>query len=261
MAQVANKTAIEIAKEKYDVALKKANDALNEKPVNLVAYNSAINELNVAEKEYATCAATALYDECKAMENPIIEIIKCHSFLVYAHKEERSKVDNSVTMVSKVTRFKQIDLLAFCKRAGLLTDWANTASKFNQLMCLRAATQLGVNKDGLKEIAKSYYMQDKVRQIEMGATPTSNNQVCKLLQRIIDEMLPNEDDDGKQIYKCNNHDVAYLDDLYSRKGKEKLTVRVANDGFLRKILVDIAHRLICDGKYGVDGYRKVKNAD
>ncbi len=123
-------------------------------------------------------------------------------------------------------------------------------------MCLRAAKELGAD---VKAIAKSYYLQDAVKKIEMGATPTSNTQVCKLLQRVIDEMLPNEDADGKAIYKCNNYDVRYLDDLYGKKStKAILTVKVSNDGFLRRILVDIAYRLITDGKYGVDGYKTIK---
>lgn len=259
MAQEAKKTPQEIAREKFDAALKAANDALGKKPVDLVAYNKAMGELDAAEKEYATIAANALYDEFAKKENPIIEIIKAYSYKTVGHRETPSKdKDESrrIISVDAVDKERQIDLLAFCKRAKLDTDWQYTASKFNQLMCLRAARELGAD---VKAIAKTYFLQDAVKKIEMGGTPTSNTQVCKLLQRVIDAILPNETEDGKTIYKVNNYDVAYLDDLYGKKSnKAKLTVRVSNDAFLRRILVDIAYRLVTGGMYGVDGYKEIK---
>lgn len=259
MAQEAKKTPLEIAKDKYDAAMKAANDALGKKPADLITYNKAMSNLDAAEKEYTTLAANAMYDEYAKKDNPIIEIIKAYSYKTIGHRETPSKdKDESKRIVSVdgIEKERQIDLLAFCKRAKLDTDWQYTASKFNQLMCLRAAKELGAD---VKAIAKSYFLQDTVKKIEMGATPTSNTQVCKLLQRVIDEILPNETDDGKAIYKVNNHDVAYLDDLYGKKSnKAKLTVRVSNDAFLRRILVDIAYRLVTGSMYGIDGFKTVK---
>lgn len=257
MAQEAKKTPLELAKEKYDAAIAKANAALTAKPVDFAGYAAAMADLDAAEKEYATLAANAMYDEYAKKENPIIEVIKAYSYKTIGHKEKRNKDDNNrVVSVDPIEKDRQIDLLAFCTRAKLDTDWQYTAGRFNQLMCLRAAKELGAD---VKAIAKSYFLKDAVKKIEMGATPTSNTQVCKLLQRVIDEMLPNEDADGKAIYKCNNYDVRYLDDLYGKKSnKAMLTVRVSNDAFLRRILVDIAYRLITDGKYGVDGYKTIK---
>lgn len=159
-----------------------------------------------------------------------------------------------------VEKERQIDLLAFCKRAKLDTDWQYIVSKFNQLMCLRTAKTLGFSTAEIKALTSSYYLRDLAKQIEMGATPTSNTQVCKQLQRVIDNILPNEN--GEANYKCNNYDVAYLDALYSKKSnKSRLTVRVSNDAFLRRTLVDILYRLVTGGKYGVDGYKQVKAND
>lgn len=39
-----------------------------------------------------------------------------------------------------------------------------------------------------------------------------------------------------------------------------LTVKVSNDAFFRRILVDIAYRLITNGRYDVDGYKTVKES-
>ena len=46
MAQEAKKTPLEIAKDSYEKALKAANDALGKNPVDLVAYNAAMGDLD-----------------------------------------------------------------------------------------------------------------------------------------------------------------------------------------------------------------------
>lgn len=255
---MAEKTKLEIAQEQYDTALADANAALAEKPFNHEAYDAAMLRLDEAEKAYAENVAKQMYEEYAATDSPIINIIKAYSYKTIGHKEKRNKDDgNRVVSVDPITRDKTIDLLAFCKFAKLDTDWQYVASKFNQLMCLRAAKALGCD---VKSIAKSYFLKEAVKKIAMGETPTSNTQVCKLLQKVLDNMLPNEDESGKAIYKCNNYDVAYLDALYGKKSnKAVLTVRVSNDAFFRRILLDIAYRLVTGSKYGVDGFKVVKD--
>lgn len=256
MAQEAKKTPLEMAKDKYEIALKAANDALGKNPSDLVAYNAAMSDLDKAEKEYAKLAATAMYAEYAG--KPIVEIIKAYSYETLGHREKPSddKDNPRIIAVDPITKKRQIDLLAFCNHAKLDTHWELTASAVNQLMCLRAAKELGADVD---KIAKSYFLKEKAREIKLGKTPTSNTQVCKLLQTVIDEILPCNDDDTP-VYKCNNYDVAYLDDLYGKKSnKNMLTVRVSNDAFFRRILVDICYRLVTNSKYGVDGYKGYKD--
>lgn len=235
-------------KAEYDAALKKANDALDAE--NLADYDLALNELTKLEKEYSDMAANAMYSEYSKKDNPLVEIVKAYSYETIGHRETRDKeADNRVVSVDGTVRLRTIDLLKFCKVAKLSTHWSLIASKFNQLMCLRVAKNLGAD---YKSIAKSYVLEKAVEKIELGETPTSNTQICKLLQKIFDDMLPHDKD---KAYKVNNYDVFYLDELYGRKSnKALLTVKVSNDAFLRRILVDIAHRLVTDGKYGVDGW-------
>lgn len=258
MANEAKKTALEIAKDSYDASIKAANDALKANPVNLVAYNEAMNALDKAEKEYAKAKAAAMYAEYAKKDKPVVEIIKAYSYETIAHTEKRSDDKNNprVIAIDPTTRKRQIDLLAFCSAAKLDTHWEFTASAVNQLMCLRVANDLGAD---VNKIAKSYYLREKAKEIKLGKTPTSKNQVCKLLQSVIDEILP-PDADGNSAYKVNSHDVAYLDALYGKKSnKNVLAVRVSNDAFFRRILVDICYRLITNSKYGVDGYKGYKD--
>ncbi len=257
MAQEIKKTPIDLAKERYEANLKLANDALGENPQNLVKYNEAIVGLDEAEKDYAKCVAKAIYAEYADKPNAVVELIKLYHYDVISHKEKRSdsKENPKVIAVEPITKKRQIDLLAFCNQAKLDTTWEVYGSRCNQLMCLRIATQLGAD---VKKISNSYFLRDKVKEINMGKTPTSVTQCCKLLQQVIDLILPTEED-GKSTYKVNSHDIAYLDGLYGKKSNQHiLTVRVSNDAFFRRILIDICYRLVTGSKYGVDGYKGYK---
>ena len=259
MAEVINSMALALdqAREAHTKALEKANEALRAEPFNIDAYNAALNDIDKAEKEFAKYSAYVLYDECAKKENPVIEVIKAYAYVTLKHVEVRDEDDKRrVLMLESAEGSKQIDLLKFCNRAELSTEWSYAAAKFNKLMCLRAAKTLGADTKG---IASSYYLRALAEQSELGATPTSNTQTCKTLQRVLDAILPH-DEDGKQPYKANNYDVGYLDMLYAKKSsKELLTVSVSKDAFLRRLLVDIAYRLITGGKYGVDGYKVKKS--
>lgn len=245
-------TTLEKIKRAYEEALGRANSALSCNPVDYEGYTTAMSDLEKAEKDYAAVAAITMYDEYAKKDNPIIEIIKAYCYVALGHKEERNKEDdNRVVAVKSVTKERRVDLLEFCKRAGLDTTWKYAASKFNQLMCMRVAKDLGADLD---KVATSYLMEDIAKAVDLGETPTSNTQVCKALQQVIDEMIPNEDENGKRIYKCNNHDVSYLEDVYCKWSSSKLTVKVSKDTIFRRILVDIAYRLVTGGRYDVDGY-------
>lgn len=246
-------------KNSYDAAIAEANAILKVSPVDFNAYSKAMADLDKAEKEYAKIVAITMYDEYAHKPNPIIEIIKAYSYVTLGHKEVHAKEDfNRIVEIKPIERERRIDLLAFCERAKLNTSWKYTVSKLNQLMCMRVAKELGAD---LEKIAKSYAMEEIAANINLGKTPTSNTQVCKLLQTVIDQMMPNEDEDGNPVYKCTGYDVRYLDEVYCKwSSKARLTVKVSNDSVFRRILIDIAYRLITNGTYDVDGYKVVKEA-
>lgn len=245
-------------KKEHEQAIEKANVALNSTPVDYEAYNGLMNDIGELEKEYAKLASITMYDEYAQKDNPIIEIIKAWGYDVIGHKENREKDDARVASVTYIEKTRRVDLLEFCKRAKLDTAWNYKASKANQLVCMRVAHNVGAD---LNVIAKTYAMDKIAKGIEMGETPDSKTQVCKLLQQVIDAMLPNEDDNGKKIYKVNAHDVGYLDNVYGKWSKERLTIKVANDSVFRRILFDIAYRLVTNSKYSVDGYKVLKQEE
>jgi len=230
------------------------NEALKEK--NLDNMTAAEKALKDAEAEFAAQSQNDLFSACKQTENPILEGIKLYTYPILRHKIIRDgEIITGMELVDD--REKQIDLVKLCKFCGLPTLWAYKVEKAGELLCIRAAKELGMTTDEIKRIAKTYRMAKAAEEVDLGGTPTSNTQICKLVQKVIDEILFVDDGEGKNTYKANSHDVAYLLMCYTKRGRKQLSVTVAKANFLHGLIVDILHRITCGLKYGLE-YQMVK---
>jgi len=174
------------------------------------------------------------------------------------HAEVRDKDTRKITEFKLVEKPRQIDLLKFAKQNELATDWQHNGMALNQSLCLRAATELGFSKAEIAAVAKSYYMRKEAQELADGKAPVSNNALCKKLQAFINAILPPEDEEKGNVYKCNNHDVAYLLMTYTRKGRNALSIATSKDGALRMLVMDVMHRIITGKKYTLE-YKQFKD--
>lgn len=250
-------------KSEMDKAIERGTKAIIKG--DLPALYSAEETLSKQEKEYDKLVATMLYDELLATAEPIVEAIKRYSYKTLKHREKKSEgEDKKVIGLELVEKERQIDLLKLCEysknngAAQLPTDWQYAVSKLNQLLCLRTAKTLKCTDAEIATITKTYYLKEQARKIEMGKTPTSDTQICKALQTVINGIIFKDDGKGGNVYKCNNHDVAYLLGCYTKKGKKALALSVAKDGFFRLVITEICLRIIENGRYTVDGYKTIK---
>lgn len=214
-------------------------------------------------KEYAEVAQALCFANLKATEKPMLEAIKQLTFTILRVKESANKDSGVITReVTKTDR--QIDLLKldeFCQRdksPSIANDkmWQYKVQAFNQLLCLRAAQELKIDP---KSIADTYYLSEKAKEIDMGKTPTSNTQILKQLQTVIDAILYEAGENGN-IYKAKSQDVAFLLMLYTKKGKKALTVSTAKHTIMRNLVAEICHRIVLDAAYKLD-YKQAKEAE
>lgn len=209
-------------------------------------------------KEYAEFKAREVYAELGKKEKPMIAAITEYSYTVKRHAEVRDKDTRKITEFKLTDKTRQIDLLKFAKQNKLADDWQHKGMAVNQSFCLRAARELGFSKAEIANVAKSYHMSKEAQAMADGKAPVSNNQLCKKLQGFIDAILPPEDEEKGNIYKCNNHDVAYVLMCYTRKGRNALSIATAKDRQLRNLVMDVMHRIITDKKYTLE-YKQVKD--
>ena len=213
-------------------------------------------ELKEAEASYAETKCTEVFTELAKAESPVKAAIAAHSYLVVSHRNKRGEggvIEGFEIVEDKV---RQIDLVKFCDFCHLSTMWQYAVERFNQLLALRAATELKMSKAQIKQICDSFYMNKLARQIELGETPDSNTAICKQLQQVLDGILYEDNGKGKNVYRVNNHDVAYLLMCYTKRGKKTLSVAVAKNAYMHRLIADVAHRIVTNKAYDLE-YRMI----
>ena len=249
---MSTKRTIAIVEQEIKDLITAYNDANMEE--NLSFMREINGKLDETEKEYAKLSMLTIFRELSETDQPMYEAIKRYSYGVIKHKDNVDKETNIATR-EIVYKDKQIDLVKFedyCTEKKIDTvpdkNWRYAIQKFNQLLCLRAAKELGVKTSPIKQ---SFYMNKVAKEIDMGATPTSNTAMLKQLQTIIDKMLYAEGEHGN-IYKATSKDVAYLNMLYTKKGKTILSIATAKHGFLNALVMDVLHKAVCKKDYSIE---------
>ena len=230
------------------------NDALKDKKP--AAEVTAIEtELKEIEADYSKEKQCEVFDTLGKADDPVVAAVTQHSYLTLGHRAKRE--EGVVMGLELVTdKVRQIDLVALCKYCHLPTDWQYKVERFNQLLACRAATELKMTKTQIKKICDSFYMNELSRKIDLGETPTSNTQICKQLQQVLDSVVFLDNGKGTNVYRVNSHDVAYLLMCYTKRGKKVLSVAVAKNAYMHRLFVDIAHRIVTGKAYDLE-YRMV----
>ena len=242
---MANKEALEkvvgIAQKDANETLEMVRKALAEK--DLAGYSKAMATLTTKVKTLNECICKVKYAEFLATEHPVITAVKEFYIETVKIKESRDKEDGSITGVNFDKKQSRIDLEKFCEFGDLDTAWAHDCSKLLALLTLRETDVYAIKPAELAK--KSFYFISQVRAKKEGETPDSNTQIVRLLQKIIDEAIFVDDGNGKNVYKCTNHDLAFIQDAVTKMDtKEKCTIAMLNERQFKTVMMSVfAHCL------------------
>lgn len=253
---VVEKTPVQVSYEKAYGALVVLNEAM--KKNDLKAVNVAEATLKEAEKEYAKDKMVEVFDELFTTDNPVLNGIKQRTFDVVTHKP--NKVDGKVVGYTLEPKKMNIDLVKLCAYCHLDTSWQFMVEKFNQLVTLRIAKEINVGKEKIDAICKSYYMQEKARELDMGETPTSNNQIKKMLQSIVDKIIFEDDGKGNNKYVVRTCDANYVIHAHMRDTND-LALKAANHSVMHKIVAKVCHGVVMNKAYDVLIQERKKDDD
>lgn len=216
----------------------------------------AIDSLATLEQEYARSAKYEKIRDLANTDKPMVNAISNPVYTCIRHRT--TKADGVDTGIEVVSRSANIDLLDLDKHtkytASHTKGWEHYVSRFNALVVLRTAQELGLN---LNTIKKTYYMSDKVKKIEMGQTPTSNTQMLKQLQMVVDAIVFEDDGKGGNKYKATSHDIKYILSTCTKAGKEMCQVLVSKDVVLRRIILNVLHNIVTGCGYTISGYKTI----
>lgn len=245
-----------VSKAKLEAEMNSFVTAFNKavKKNDLEAKNQAEADLKDRASKYADAARRDFFTEISDVNDYNGTIIRALTQMTYTVKSYTKQVDDSgiETGVALCDKSVEVNLRKLCSHNKFSTSWVYTAEKLNQL--LTAYTSIKLDRPDLaKKTMESSYVKQKVKEIEMGKTPTSSTQVCKQLQQVIDAILfvPGDSNPEVNKYRVNKHDVNYLEICYAKRGRVAGTVSVPRS--IEKLITDILHRLVVGGKYDVDG--------
>lgn len=226
----------------------KYNEAIRTKDTkqeDIIAIN---NETEKKIGEYVATAKEKCFEECKATEDPMLHAVKVLSYPVIRIADKK---DNDTGLITRSVSDSAKDINLFelhkyCGGIGKDDKWVYKLEKFNCLLTAKKAKDLGLDP---KKVYNSYAMNEISRAIDLGATPTSNTQILKNLQVIVDSMIGDN-------YKATSHDVSYLTSIYSKKGKKALAVACANHRYLCNYIACICHRIVTGAGYELEHKEK-----
>ena len=242
----------------------KYNEAL--KNNDLKALQEADVALDEAEKEYKARKKKIDYDNFKASASPMLAIITKFTYSYIGHQDVKDENGIVVERVLNPTpKVAHHDLRAFCRDAGLSTEWWGKICEYNKRLALVVAQGLNLSKERIKEIDRSYkmgWLVEQTKKAESGKDapdPRSKTQMAKALQAVIDAIYFEDDGKGKNKYRVNNHDAFYLSQLFSKQGKKAMAVSSAKDLGLMNLVHNIYHGIVTGEAYEYEpGCRKVK---
>lgn len=252
---------------KYEATFAKMRTLETEMDGFAAAYNAALKDDNLKEmnaqevllkehaKTYLGLARNLCFEQISDPENPVatyIRAIKALCFTTKSYKIDRE--DGQITECKIVDKACAIDLKRLATYNKFDKSWFNAIERFNILLTMRTAKELGLTDAQIKDINDSTEMRKLLAQVTGSKNPDSKTQLCKQLQALIDQIvfMEGEKDKTKNQYRCNSHDIAYLLMCYTKRGKSALKVVSANSAFVQRLVTEIMHRIITGKVYDLD---------
>ena len=235
------KKMVSIARTDADKALETVRAALGKK--DLAGYSKAFAVLNEKVKVLNECICKVEYAKFLEADHPVIAAVTQFYIETVKPKESRDKNDGSINGVNFEKKQSRIDLEKFCEFADLDKTWAHDSAKLLALLTLRETDVYNMEPSELSK--KSFYFISVANKKKEGETPDSNTQIVRLLQKIIDEAIFVDDGNGKNVYKCTNHDLAFMQDAVTKMDtKEKCTIAMLNERQFKTVMMSVfAHCL------------------
>jgi len=190
------------------------------------------------------------YAEFLEAENPFLTAIMTEFLDVCRLVEKTDK--HGVSSAEIKPRKELIDLEAFEKsvpdrRLAVNGQWIFWVEKFAYIVGARATKEIGGNADKYRNAFKLSTTAEK--ECDVGATPTSNRQMTKQLQKIIDGIVFIDDGKGLNELKAETRDVARIVAVCCRDAKESNNVVMPRTGTIKNLVVKAINRIATNGTY------------
>lgn len=237
------------------------NAALTDKKYDeLPAITKKMDDL---QAEYAKLAKQEFLDISKGVESPLKDALTRLTYKVVVYKDNADKETQTVTRVitDKVKQISLAECFSAFPSAFRSPQWKYYVEKFNQLLCLNVADEIGATTTEKELIRNKFAMQQASRELDLGKP--SNTMLLKTLQRVIDQIYYEEEEfksesksgtktEIRNRIRVTSHDIKFLQHAYTKLGREVKRISTLNSGKLANVLAQVLNKLITETAYGVD---------
>ncbi|MEF9983725.1 MAG: hypothetical protein RR710_04200 [Oscillospiraceae bacterium] len=243
-----------------DTAKKELNEAILSDSFTMVGTKK--DAMDKAVKAYNDLAIVMDFATLRAKIEPMKSAIEQLSIAIIESKANKQK-DSDIITYTLEPATKQIDLVAFdefCQREkmDIAHDkmWAHMVDKMCLLVTYKIMKDVGSD---TKKLEDTYYITDIAKQIDLGKTPTSNTQILKQLQSIVDAIIYETENDHNS-YKVTTHDANYVVATMTKRGGSGKVV-APRPATMHTLIMDVLHRIITNSDYKVEYMTKKQAKD
>lgn len=236
------------------------NAALTEKQFDkLPAITTRMDEL---VSDYAKKAKAEFLEISHDAESPLNDALTRLTYTVIAYKDNTDKETQAVTreVTEKVKQITLADCFGSFPSAFHSNIWMRYVEKYNQLLCLNVADEIGATEAEKALIRDKFAMKQASRELDLGKP--SNTQLLKQLQTVIDQIYYEEEifkDKPRNAIRVTSHDINFLQRVYTKMGRQAKNVSTLNSGKLANVLAQVLNKLITGTAYGVE-FKTAKEA-
>ena len=185
-----------------------------------------------------------------ATENPFREAILELTIPIFKPYEREDKKTHkiSVVMEQNVLDFVNLLRLEAASKTPLAAhgQWHYWVEKLAFNVGARATKEI----DGdLSKFEKAFKIDEVAKACDIGATPTSNSDLTKQLQKIVDGIIFEDNGNGENAIKVLTKDVKWLLLICCKEKRENRNVVMPRKDTMIRLVMKVINRILTDGTY------------
>ena len=188
--------------------------------------------------------------EFLAAENPFLTAITTEFIDIYKFVEKEDKKTGKITvevgMKKELIDLQRLESLALDRRLAANCQWIYWVEKFAYVVGARCTKEVGGNH---AKYAEAFKISQTANGLDIGATPTSNNQMLKQLQTIIDGILFIDNGSGLNELKALTVDVQRIVLTCCKDSKDSNNIVTPRANTMTRLIVKAMNRIITGGTY------------
>ncbi len=177
-------------------------------------------------------------------ENPMLKAIKQCYYTSYCLKIVK---DKDTLAESAELSTNDLNVIDIChlermakKQLSINGQWIFAIEKLSYLLAVKVGKEFNSKVD----ITSDYKMSQASKEFDLKGELTSNTQIAKAIQTIVDMIQPD--------LKVLNCDAKFMTQFMTKRGKSKLSVKLPQKKTMVKLLTEVMHRMVIQGVYTLE---------